>query len=260
MRAPDALLPTHARAAISAFAAAVEIAGSEPPPGLRVARGDLASRFAVYRNNVAVARIGAFSDLFPVCRRLVGEDYFRDVVRAHLLEAPPTSPIVATWAEAFPEWLARHPPTAEFGWLVDVARLEAAWIAAHHAAEAEPIGLADLAGLAPEALLAASVALHPSLRLIASDHPIGAIWAAHQGEDEPGVLETTGPETVLILRPEAEVSVRVIGEGERIFLEHLAAGSPLAEAGEAALAADSAFDLGARLLALVSLGAITGLG
>ena len=256
----EALAPLHARAAISAFAAAVEVAGSEPPPGVRVAHGDLASRFAVYRNNVAVARITAFEDLFPVCRRLVGDDFFREMVRAHLSEAPPTSPIVATWADAFPEWLARHPATAGLGWLVDTARLEAAWISAHHAAEAEPIGLADLAGLAPEVLLAVRVGLHPSLRLVASDHPIGAIWTAHQGDDEPGPLTATGPETVLILRPEAEVSVRMIGEGDRVFLERLAAGSPLAEAGEAALAADPAFDLGPRFLALVSLGAVTGLG
>lgn len=257
---PEALAPTRARAAISAFAAAVEVAASQPPPGVRVAHGDLASRFAVYRNNVAVARISAFEDLFPICRRLVGDDFFREVVRAHLRETPPTSPIVATWADGFPDRLARHPETAGLGWLVDMARLEAAWISAHHAAEAEPLTLADLAGLAPEVLLALRVGLHPSLRLVASAHPIGSIWLAHQVEDEPGSLAATGPETVLILRPEAEVTVRVIGEGERVFLERLAAGNPLGEAGEAAHAAAPAFDLGARFLALVSLGAVTGLG
>lgn len=250
----------RADATVAAFAAAVAVAGSIPPEGIRVARGDLAGRFAVYRNNVAVARITAFFDLFPVCRRLVGDDVFRDVVRAHLMEAPPTNPIIATWAETFPARLARHPQTADLGWLTDTARLEAAWIAAYHAAEAEPIALADLAGLAPEGLLAARVGLHPSLHLVASGHPVGSIWSAHQGEGEPGPLETFAPETVLILRPEADVSVRVIGAGERVFLERLAAGDPLGPAGEAALAADPSFDLGARFLALVSLGAIIGVG
>ena len=257
---PEAFAPIRARAEISDFAAAVEIAGSEPPPGLRVVHGDLASRFAVYRNNVAVARISAFEDLFPVCRRLVGDDFFRAVVRAHLREAPPTSPIVARWADRFPDWLARHPDTADLGWLVDTARLEAAWISAHHAAEAEPIALVDLAGLAPEVLLAVGVGLHPSLRLVASSHPVGSIWTAHQGGEEPGPLTHSHPETVLILRPDADVSVHVIAEAERVFLEHLAAGSPLAEAGDAALSVDPGFDLGERFLALVTLGAVIGLG
>ena len=45
----------------AAFAAAVATGDAPPPAGLTVGRGDLASRFAVHRNNVAVARIGVWA-------------------------------------------------------------------------------------------------------------------------------------------------------------------------------------------------------
>lgn len=248
-----------AHESLAGFAAAVTGAEAGVPPGVRVARGDLASRFAVYRNNVAVARIGAFADLFPVCRRLVGEDFFADVVRAHLAEAPPRSPIVAEWGADFPAWLAGFAPTRELGWLVDTARLEAAWTRAFHAAEAEPIGLEALGAVSAEELMAARLALHPSLALIASDHPIGSIWAAHQGDDEPEPLALATAETVMVLRPQAEVVVAVIAAADAVWLERLSAGDTLAAATEAALGVDPAFALGPQLVALVRAGAVVGL-
>ncbi len=243
---------------LSAFARSVTTPSSWPA-GVRVARGDVASRFAVYRNNVAVARIGAFADLFPVTRRLVGEAFFQAVVRAHLDEAPPRNPVMATWGDGFVSWLERHPKTSDIGWLVGVARLEAAWMAAYHAAEAEPWRTDELAGVPLPQLLASRVEFHPSLRIVASDHPIGSIWSAHQGTEDPGPIEGAGPEIVLVVRPRAEVLVRVIGEVERLLLERLSEGLSIAAAGEAASTADPAFDVGGALVALGSLGAITAL-
>lgn len=242
---------------LSAFARGVTLPSSWPV-GVRVAHGDVASRFAVYRNNVAVARIGAFCDLFPVTRRLVGDAFFRGLVRTHLEKTPPISPIVATWGDGFVAGLELDPAAAEFGWLVDVARLEAAWISAYHAAEAEPVEVTELLGRSPEELLTARVDLHPSLRIVASPHPVGAIWSAHQGDAEPGPLGHHHAETVVVVRPRAEVAVRVIGPAECRLLERLAAGVSLGEAGEAAATVDPAFDVGGGFVALVMLGVITG--
>jgi hypothetical protein len=244
---------------IAAFAEAVGRGDTTPPPGVRVARGDLASRFAVYRNNVAVARIGAFAALFPVCRRLVGDEFFEAIVRAHLSEQPPTSPIVAEWGGTFPDWLADHEATRDLGWLADVARLEAAWTRAHHAAEAEPMALDRLGTVSPQALLEARAILHPSLGLVASDHPIGAIWAMHQCDEAPEPPTIMTPETVLVVRPEAEVLVEVIAMADAAWIDRLTTGATLIEATEAALEIDRGFDLGARLVALVRLGVVVDL-
>jgi hypothetical protein len=244
---------------VSCFAEAVGRSDGGPPAGLRVARGDLASRFAVYRNNVAVARIGAFRDLFPVCRRLVGDDFFDAVVRAHLAERPPQSPIVAQWGGDFPDWLSTHAATRDFDWLIDTARLEAAWTRAHHAAEARPMALERLGDFAPQALLATRATLHPSLGLVASSQPIGTIWAMHQGEGEPEPITEAMPETVLVLRPEAEVLMEIVRPADAAWIAALAGGATLIEATEAAHAVDRDFDLGSRLVALVRLEAVVDL-
>ncbi len=251
--------PTPALATVAAFAAAIATPDRPPPETVRVVHGDRASRFAVYRNNVWVARLEAIEALFPVTRRLVGDDFLRDLARRFFTERPPSTPVVQEWADPFATWLATSDAVADWAWIADVAALEAAWTRAHHAAEAEPLRLADLVGIAPERLAARRLDLHPSLSLVASAFPIGTVWAAHQGDDEPEPLATIDPESVLVVRPDADVVVATLSPGEAAFVGALADGATLTDAAEAALTFDADFDVGDRLTALVRLGAITGL-
>lgn len=244
---------------VAAFAQALGSAERPPPADACVTHGDLASRFAVYRNNVWVARLGVLDDLFPVARRLGGDDFFHTLGRRFFEAAAPTTPVAVEWAAPFAAWLSGDAAVAEWPWLVDVVRLEAAWIAAHEAAEAEPLGPADFAGVAPEALLARRLLFHPSLALVASAFPVGSIWMAHHDTDEPGPLATTAGETVLVVRPDAEVVVAGLAPAEAAFVGALVDGTPLGEAGEAALAVDPDFDVGSQFVALVRLGAVTGI-
>ncbi len=244
---------------VAAFAAAIEDRDLPLPGSIRVAHGDAASRFAVYRNNVWVARLDILDALFPVIVDLVGGDFFHHLGRRFFREAAPTNPVAHEWAEPFVDWLSTSEAVADWPWLADVARLETAWLVAHHAAEAEPIGPAALAGIPPEDLLGRRMRLHPSLGLVSSNASIGTIWAAHQGDAATDEIDATRPETVLIVRPDADVLVSTVTPGEAAFVATLVADAPLGEAIEAALDADPAFDPGARLAALFRLGAIVGL-
>ena len=130
-------------------------------------------------------------------------------------------------------------------YLADVARIEMAWTRAYHAADAVPIGVEALAGIAAEALPATRLARHPSAALIRSAYPAGSIWAAHHRD----VLEPVGharPETILIVRPDADVTVQVLPPQDAAFAEALLDGATLGEAAELAMAADAAFDFGRR--------------
>lgn len=256
MSPPDA---APALATVAAFAEAIGAPDRPLPQTIRVAFGDRASRFAVYRNNVWVARLEAIEALFPVTHRLVGDDFLHGLARRFFAERPPATPVVQEWADPFAMWLATSDAVADWTWIADVAALEAAWTRAHHAAEATPLRLADLAAIAPEMLAARRILLHPSLALVASAFPIGTIWAAHRDEGEPEPLAAIDPECVLVVRPDADVVVATLSPGEAAFVGALADGATLTEAAEAALAIDDAFDVGDRLTALVRLGAITGL-
>ena len=67
-----------------------------------------------------------------------------------------------------------------------------------------------------------------------------------------------GGEDALVIRPLADVEVRSIPDGSLEFICVLADGAPVLAALEAALAANSCFDLPANLSALMSVGALVG--
>lgn len=212
-------------------------------------------RFAVYRNNVFVSLVGALEKRFPVTRRLVGDDFFRGMARAFAGLERPGSPILAQYGDSLADFIAQFPPAAALPYLPDMARLEAAWSDAYHAADAAPLPLGALAALPGEAVERLRLVPHPSARLIVSDFPVGSIWAAHQTETL-GKVTHAQPETVLIVRPEAEVRVHVLPRADTGFAAALLAGESLADA--SAHAAPGC-DPGAALVGLVSLGGFAGI-
>ncbi len=239
----------------TAFAEALLDPSRALPEGVTSPRGgaDLA-RFAVYRNNVHVGLTAALAKRFPVVRQLVGEEFFAGMARAYAGLRKPASPLLFEYGDRFPDFVERFEPARGLAYLADVARIEAAWTQAYHAEDAEPLAAAQLAVLAPGDLGRASLLPHPASSLVLSPHPIGSIWAAHQGATvEP--VRIWGPETVLVARPAMEVSVRVLPADGAAFAQALFAGATLSDAAERVTALHAGFDFGAALVGLVSLGA-----
>jgi hypothetical protein len=245
-------------ATIDSFARAL-VDPSRPAPaatrrrdGRRVER-----RFAVYRNNVAVALIGSLEARYPVVRRLVGDDFFRAMAGAYVAAEKPRSPTLIHYGDGFPEFVANFPPAGAIVYLADVARLENAWVEAYHAAEASALGLDALAAIAPDAFETLRFRPHPAARLLNFAHPAASIWAVSQGEGEPRAPEVWSAEEALVARPDADVVVRVLPSGGFAFAAALFSGASLGEA--AALAAVDGFDAGAHLVGLVDAGAFQSL-
>lgn len=242
-------------ATLALFAAALLDARSPLPAGLTTARGEAdAARFAVYRNNVHVGLTEALAQRFPVIERLVGEEFFRGMARVYVQDHKPASPLMFEYGEDFPDFVAGFAPVAGLAYLADVARLEAKWSRAYHAADADPLSVAALAGIARECLADTKLAAHPAAAIVTSDHPVGSVWAAHQS-DPVGAVAAWSPETVLIVRPDAMVNVHVLPASDAAFATDLIAGLSLGEAAERALGANADFDFGAALVGLVTLGA-----
>ncbi len=233
------------------------------PPGLCAWNdSDPTARYAVHRNNVVVSLVDVLGDAFPVVRAIVGADDFDralapDFVRAH----PPRSPVLVDWGDALPAFIEGRDADTARSMLADVARLERARVRACHAADAPRLDAAAVAArLAnPAALPGARLALHPSLHVVASRHPVVSIWAARQGEagDLPS-LDADRPETALVLRThdgrdDDSVVVIAIDAPTARWLQAVAAGATLARAAQAAPGVDlaAAFALLLRRRALV---------
>jgi hypothetical protein len=236
----------------AAFAAALR--GGALPPGLAApAPGEVARRYAVYRNNVAASLTGALARRFPVIERLVGRDFFRAMALIHAEADRPRSPVLAEWGEGFPAFLAAFPPLAAYPYMADVARIELARGRAFHAADARPLDPAMLAGADPETL---RLRLHPSVRLLHLSHPAVSIWAMNQPGAVPGTL-TQGPEIALIIRDAGfEVQVHAIGAGDAALIGALMDGVPLARAAALAQGSEPGHDPQPRLVHLMAAGVI----
>ncbi len=238
---------------IAAFAAALCDPAAPPPAATRGRRcAPDARRFAVYRNNVAVGLIGALEARYPVCRRIVGADFFRAMARAFAQAHRPRSAVMIAYGDDFPDFASASVADLGLPYLGDVARLENAWVEAYHAEDSRAATLDDLAGLDPAALSAARVAFHPAVRLLSFSTPAASIWVSHQAGAEPAE-PSWREECVLVTRPEAEVMVRILPPEGAAFASRLCNGATLAESAEILPDPD---DFGTHCVGLVASGAV----
>lgn len=243
-----------------AFFSALLDPASPPPTGLVAWNmSDPATRFAVYRNNVAVSLVDALADTFPVTQQLVGEEFFRAMARIHAVAEPPRSPVLARYGETFPDFIERFPPAASVPYLADVARLEMARVQAYHAADTAPLcAEAYLQALANEdALPRLLIGLHPSSRLAQSPYAIMSLWAAHQGIGELSAVDPYVPENALIVRPQFNVEIRRLPADVHHFVACLLRGDKLGAAANHTRREHTEFDLAGALGLLIRANAIS---
>jgi len=230
--------------------------GAQPvPDGLTDGAGRPAGRrYAVYRNNVAVALREALETGFPACVSLIGAENFAKVAGLYLRQSPPASPLMMHYGADFPAFLAEFPPLQHIGYLADIARLELAMRHSYHAADATPLDPTRLQGLSEEALMSAQLVLAPATRLIRTPWPLLQIYrfATVPGSPKPQAT----PEDVLITRTEFDPQPHALPPGGGAFVAALAAGQPF---GAAMDAAGDDFDLPATLSLLLTQGALTDL-
>jgi len=177
----------------------------------------------------------------------------------------PSSPMLFAYGGAFPAFVAGFEPAGGLPYLAGVAGLEAARAEALHAADAPTLDAASIAGALSGAVavdwLGLRVGAHPAARLADGDHPIVAIWAAHQETaSEPRFDGPWEPEAALVTRPDQAVLVRALAPGPAAFAAALLGGATIGAAGERALSIDNSVDIGRTLIALADAGAMTRLG
>lgn len=235
------------------FAAALIDPSLPVPPGIVSPRGDAdEKRFAVYRNNVHVGLVGVVAAKYPVCARLVGEEFFAAMARQYVAARKPTSPIMMLYASDFADFIAGFEAARPVPYLADIARLEQAWSVAYNARDERSMTIDRLAEIAGAELGELRLEAHPAAALVRSPYPIGSIWSAHHAD---GVPVRSGAESVLVSRPAAEVKVTVVPPGDAAFCSELLGGATIASAAAHALEQHADFDFGRALVGLCSIGA-----
>ena len=146
-----------------------------------------------HANTISHARLVALEETFPLTRQALGDEQFNQLSRGYV-ETPEARACDAnSIGKPFPVFL--QPAVADRA-IVELARLEWAWLESYHAAEATPLALDNLATLSEAALLTQRVGWHPATRLV----PIsGAL------PDVLPELHSENAEAILIVRPDVDV-------------------------------------------------------
>jgi hypothetical protein len=185
---------------------------------------------SIYRNNAAINFRSALETGFPVLRRRVGDDYFRQLAAQYRHRHPSRSGDLHWAGRDFAVFLAGHLHGSEYVWLADLARLEWSCEQAAVAVVRPSIGADVLARFAPGQLEHLVFVLQPSLQLHASDFPIFSIWSANQVDNAPPVDQYLPGECGLVRARADSVEVRRIEASLFTYLAALTAGAPLGEA------------------------------
>jgi hypothetical protein len=206
-------------------------------------------RLQVYRNNTFASLTEALAAVYPVVKKLVGEEFFGYAARCYVPLHPSRSGNLHDFGAHWALFLQGFGPAAGLPYLPDVARLEWAYHRVFHEASHAPLDLASLSAVAPELYGTLRFRLHPATRLLQSQYPILRIWQVNQDgyAGDPAVDLAEGAARILVSRPHLEVELEALGEAEFTLLRAVASGRTLGEACEAAMEVQPEFDLGACL-------------
>lgn len=195
-------------------------------------------RYAVYRNNVTHALVGAFEAAYPVLRALLGAGCFAQLARDCARAQPPRTPVLSEYVAVLPAFIATTSLLAELPYLRDVGWLEATCLRVYHAADATPLSAAAWRALRddPQHLASAVLQLHPACDWRACTHAAADIWLAHRRVDNPELAEMAdvdvdAPQDVVVWRDcDDRVRVTALPSGSASVFDALAAGTPLLQA------------------------------
>ena len=177
-------------------------------------------QITIYRNSVIGCMIHALRQTYPVCNKLVGEQFFDVMATQFIHKHPSLSPDIGNYGESFADFIADFKPAKALVYLTDIARLEWAWERAFRAVDHPGLDLQSLGQCDAEKQNSLHFQLSPGSHLIASDYPIAKIWQLNQDDyqgDETIDLDRGG-DKLLIWRQGFDMRIDLLNDDEWQFL------------------------------------------
>lgn len=157
-----------------------ELAASYIKPNDLLSSSD---RLEIYNRQYWFRVMAAVTEDFPGLLAVLGEEKFDQLVLAYLKENPSTSFTLRNLGSKLPYWLERHSEFAprRHDLLVDVAKLEWAYVESFDASSVSPLSELDISGLTAESKLS----LQPHLQLLDLRYPVDKLILAVHRESSP---------------------------------------------------------------------------
>jgi hypothetical protein len=188
-------------------------------------------RFLIYRNNVFYSLVTALGDLYPLFKKLVGEDLFKGIAAEFIRNMPPKKAALVYYGSEFPEFLKELEIKSQKPYWVEVCQIELARHQAYYCVDQAPISLEEIQQMDVDELQNKKVVLHPSLTTLCSDHSSFSVWQNLQDhESVPEQSIQSEVECILIFRPEYDVNTILVDCTIFFFISKLIKGISLGDA------------------------------
>ena len=137
---------------------------------------------SAYQGSVVGKLVRALEDIYPVCCRLVGTQFFTAMIRQYIRRNPSRSPDLGDYGEQLPDFIAQFKPAATLPYLPDVAHLEWHWHRVFNSADQPSLDLTALGKVPPKHWPDLVFQLPSNSVLLTSDYPVHRIWQVNQAD------------------------------------------------------------------------------
>lgn len=182
-------------------------------------------RLQIYRDSVMACLVRALNDLYPVCAKLVGSNFFDAMAQRYVQQHPSPSPDIGDFGEQFADFIEQFEPAQSLPYLPDTARLEWAWHRAFHAVDESGLDFQALAAIDEAQQANLIFHLPQSARLLESPYPVDQIWQANQDDaNEDQVVDLAeGGVKLIVWRNDYDVQIDQLSEPVWLLLTALKA-------------------------------------
>ena len=192
-------------------------------------RLNASDRVAIYRESIEANLCKALNEIYPVCEKLVGQQFFNAMALCYVKQTPSDSADLALYGTNFNEFIADFPPAQSLPYLADVAKLEHALHISFLGPNNEKMCTSELQQVPQQHQL--QFYLPCASALISSDFPVKQIWVANQlPKDEQSTIDLDqGGERLLVWRQNSNFHVDELSLLEWNLLSLIQNGCTLAE-------------------------------
>ena len=141
-------------------------------------------RIEVYRTTARSLHVSVLNDAFPVCRKILGENYFTQIAKIYFKDNPSKSEDLNQYGKTFPDFceglIRTREELSEYVYLGDLAHLEWMMQEAYFSCNSVKLDLEAFEMRCRKDPQSLVLSLQKNVSIMSSEYPVLTIWNAHQ--------------------------------------------------------------------------------
>lgn len=189
------------------------------------------SQYTAYRHSVQGGLTKALEEIYPVCQKLVGEDFFAAMALEYIRHNQSISPDLTDYGSNLNQFIASFKPADSLPYFADVAALEWQWHRIFNGVNPVCIGIDSLVSFNPEQQLKLQFKLSDNIGLVQSNYPVHHIWQVNQDEYEGDDIVNLddGGIQLIVWRDELTMRIDPLNESEWMLINAARSGKKFEE-------------------------------